>query len=412
MHSLQAGNTQNYHTMLKKINFKRRVSRKTPPLVIMNAGSAQTAYQVLQRGVKRWEEEGKLLDRRELYLVQFHRTALVLSAAERQLLADSEQALNQQNNLLKGALVAVGIMLIAGAGLSLFWINSMREPLPVEQTIQAAERDEVEAIPVALPPGQEDPAAGSMAALGGFPIVEPAAIMGERSPAMAGFGSRPEPRSSRLGSFPIAEAPLAEPPPVEEEKAEVPAPEPVVEQKSRFSEIRPVQTNAGEVHIVQYNGRWALATPRERFLLLPEYDRIEVYDSRRGLFLIEQAGKEGMAAADGTVILYPFYERVKAYYAEEGFFVVANGGEYGVYDAGEGSFAVGLSYRDICCFSEGLFGVQVADGKWGFVDRAGQVIIAPAFDAIENAFENGRAVVRQGTEALTIDASGNAVVIR
>lgn len=386
---------------------------------ILNAGSAQSAYQVLQRGVKSWEEEGKLLDRRELSLVQLHRTSLVLSAAERQLLADSEQAWSQQRNLLKGALVVVGIMLIAGAGLSLFWKNSIGEPLPVEQAIQVAEMEGGEALAAPAPAGLPAPATNVIPALGSFPIAEPVPVYGPASPAagafslgIAGVGFRTEPSSPQLRSFPVAEASVAAPAPAVGEVQPVAAPEPPVEQKARFSEIHPVRTDAGEVHIVQYNGRWALATPRERFLLLPEYDRLEVYDGRQGLFLIEKAGKEGMAAADGTVILYPFYERVKTYYAEERLFVVANGGKYGVYDAGKGSFAVGLSYRDICCFSEGLFGVQAADGKWGFVDRTGQVIIAPAFDAIEVAFENGRAVVRQGAEALTIDVSGNAVVIR
>lgn len=365
-----------------------------------------------------------MLNKRELSFVQPHRTSLVLSASERQLLADSERELGEKHHRLRAGLIAAGMMLVVGAGLSLFWMHSLQEPLPVEKSIQLMNATLAPEVQRA----SQAPYAPAGPALRERVNVAPAASQAHRSTAeKRGAGdpaSTPAENAARataatgrsgegpgfaLGSFPIVEQEA----PVEEAAPELPPEEEAPEErKARFSEIHPVRTGEGVVHIVLYNGRWALATPLERFLLLPEYDRIEAYDGGQDLFLIEKAGKQGLATADGTVILHPFYEHVKAYYREEALFVVANGGKFGVYDGAKDSFAVGLTYSGICCFSEGLFGVRAEDGKWGFVDRSGELVIPPAYDAIEAGFDQGRAVVRQGADKLTIDASGAAVVIR
>jgi hypothetical protein len=58
---------------------------------------------------------------------------------------------------------------------------------------------------------------------------------------------------------------------------------------------------------------------------------------------------------------------------------------------------------------EPLFRV-VKDGKWGFIDRAGSVVIAPAFDAA-GPFSEGLAAVRRGKTHGYVDRSGKLVLV-
>lgn len=61
-------------------------------------------------------------------------------------------------------------------------------------------------------------------------------------------------------------------------------------------------------------------------------------------------------------------------------------------------------------FQEGLARV-VADGKVGFIDRGGAIVIPPQF-ADASGFCHGRATVHDGKEQWTIDRSGSAVAPR
>ena len=52
----------------------------------------------------------------------------------------------------------------------------------------------------------------------------------------------------------------------------------------------------------------------------------------------------------------------------------------------------------------------VKDGKWGYVDRAGKVVVSPRFDAAER-FSEGLAPVRQGKQLGYADATGALVLV-
>lgn len=55
-------------------------------------------------------------------------------------------------------------------------------------------------------------------------------------------------------------------------------------------------------------------------------------------------------------------------------------------------------------FHEGLAAVYL-DHKWGYVDKAGKMIIAPQFEEASD-FQNGLAAVKIGKEAYYIDRAG------
>jgi len=71
-----------------------------------------------------------------------------------------------------------------------------------------------------------------------------------------------------------------------------------------------------------------------------------------------------------------------------------------------------MQFKDAQYFSEGFAAVE-ADGKWGYIDRSGQMVIQPQFHKAK-AFNNGRALVevapdrwryidRTGTDTSDID---------
>lgn len=59
-------------------------------------------------------------------------------------------------------------------------------------------------------------------------------------------------------------------------------------------------------------------------------------------------------------------------------------------------------------FSEGLCAFR-ENGKWGFLEMYGRVVIEPRFDAVIEPFKNGKALVENFQETFFIDRSGKTV---
>ncbi|MEJ1933162.1 WG repeat-containing protein, partial [Nostoc sp. NIES-2111] len=59
-------------------------------------------------------------------------------------------------------------------------------------------------------------------------------------------------------------------------------------------------------------------------------------------------------------------------------------------------------------FSEGLASVKTESGKWGFINRQGNIVIKPQFDEVSN-FSFGLARVRIGKKYGYIDKYGKYV---
>ena len=93
-----------------------------------------------------------------------------------------------------------------------------------------------------------------------------------------------------------------------------------------------------------------------------------------------------------------------------GLFVIREGGtdgKYGFIDK-TGKVVIEPQYDYVEPFSEGMARVEVGD-KWGFVDEKGKLVIAPQFDAAHD-FSEGLAGVKVGKNWGFIDKTGKMVI--
>ncbi len=140
------------------------------------------------------------------------------------------------------------------------------------------------------------------------------------------------------------------------------------------------------------------------------------------LWPIEVGGKHGAIDRSGKVVIEPQYDASIEF--SGGYARVSQNGKAGFVDTrgqlvispkkaitrGSGDFAAEIPVTSLMGneFSEGLapFGL---DGKQGYVDAGGDVVIAPAFDDV-SPFQDGLAIVRKGSKFGWIDRSGAFVI--
>jgi hypothetical protein len=88
---------------------------------------------------------------------------------------------------------------------------------------------------------------------------------------------------------------------------------------------------------------------------------------------------------------------------------VEKNGKYGFIDK-TGKLVIGYQFNDAYGFSDGLAAVQVKD-KWGFINKTGQYVITPRFPAVSSGFSEGFAIVYDDTgDHKFIDKTGAIVL--
>lgn len=140
------------------------------------------------------------------------------------------------------------------------------------------------------------------------------------------------------------------------------------------------------------------------------------------LWPIEVNGKHGAIDTQGKVVIEPQYDASIEFAG--GYARVYQNGKAGFVDAsgqlvispkktitrGSGDFAAEISVASLMGteFSEGLVAFGL-DGKQGYIDASGSIVIPPKFDEAF-AFNDGLAIVRNGSRFGWIDHSGEFVI--
>lgn len=149
---------------------------------------------------------------------------------------------------------------------------------------------------------------------------------------------------------------------------------------------------------------------RDGILVIPpSYDM--AHDFSEGLAAVRETygGKYGYIDVYGNYIIAPQFDN--AFKFSEGVAVVVSGGEKWIIDRG-GRLLARIDYdlRDFSDagpsprFVEGLMTVEV-DGKYGFIDKGGSLVIPAVFDRVED-FSDGMARVLMGGQEGYIDRTG------
>jgi hypothetical protein len=200
-------------------------------------------------------------------------------------------------------------------------------------------------------------------------------------------------------------------------------------------EFDAIQGDLGDFHeglarVKVYSGafqwRFGFIDRTGKFAIKAQFGKAR--DFSEGLAPVEtppQSGRYGYIRKDGTVAIKPEYEN--AYPFREGLAVVYHEESYGFIDK-SGKTVFDLKFDRVGSFSEGLaaFGVRdpgkkatgfwggsldnlIFSGKWGFIDKSGNVVSAVQFDGAGD-FAEGLAAVKKGALWGYIDQKGKLVI--
>lgn len=179
------------------------------------------------------------------------------------------------------------------------------------------------------------------------------------------------------------------------------------------------------------NGLWGYVNKSGKFVINPQFDEAGTFASN-GLALAKINSKYGYINTDGVYIIEPKYKGATAFdenglasvydfgawgmidekgkwainpqfdseikFGEDGIALVRQNKKYGYIDL-DGIFVVEPTYEDAKDFRCGRAAVMI-DGKWGYIDRFGDLAIAAEFYIADDFDECGLARAKVGSEDL------------
>jgi len=152
--------------------------------------------------------------------------------------------------------------------------------------------------------------------------------------------------------------------------------------------------------------RWGYIDPTGSFVIKPQYLAATDFCENRAAVVTDglwvYIDKSGKAAFDGSFsYAMPF---------SDGIAVVCRDKEGDVYECIDASGkSINLSLQPIASCTEGLIRVKDKNGKFGFADKSGAIVIAPQYEATL-AFAEGLAAVSLDGKWGFIDKSGKMVI--
>lgn len=354
--------------------------------------SLQHAYNLLQRGMERYQRTGELFSEDELATLGYFQEKMVLGEEEARLISESRIGLDQhekqQKLLIASALLFTLTLLLTPGWLWLFSGQSSETGTSNQASIikEPAIQKEVAKLPVGakvnVGPGEKPVKKETSKPGQGMLTPEMASAL---LPPLVNLEKEDKPEEKTIAADPA------------KEKKEIQA------TAQKFER----QVKVGKIYLVSREGKWGMIDSQGRFLLPIRYDAIRPFSQDGELLQIKNGEKRGIATSEGVILLHPYFDKFTDYNAEEGLIMVMNQGKHAVYSRQASNFILDFKYNQICCYSEGMFGVQLGTAdKWSFVGRDGKKAFNGAFDAIEQPFIDNKAVVRLGTEKFFIDKTG------
>ena len=130
---------------------------------------------------------------------------------------------------------------------------------------------------------------------------------------------------------------------------------------------------------VMTKGKWGVMDRTGAYVIAPQYERI--YPLSEGLFAVRLNDQWGFIDGAGGAVIPPTYDQVVSF--GEGAASVCKDGTWHVIDKdGKDILILPDGVTDLGPFAAGLMPVRV--GKlWGYMNHAGDFVVAPAYDAVD-----------------------------
>nr|WP_300858608.1 WG repeat-containing protein [uncultured Acetatifactor sp.] len=161
---------------------------------------------------------------------------------------------------------------------------------------------------------------------------------------------------------------------------------------------------------VLYDESWGYYDISTSEFSLSKYEDVSTFAN--GIAAVRENGSWKLIDTEGGQIESAVFEDVKLYgsgeYLHNGVFTAKRAGSYGLYNQKAEQVAdISCSDMDVCF--DGGIAYQGQDGKWGFMDKKGKVMIEPQYEKAKS-FSNGLAAVCMDGMWGFINESGEMVI--
>ncbi|MCI0494335.1 WG repeat-containing protein [candidate division KSB1 bacterium] len=177
------------------------------------------------------------------------------------------------------------------------------------------------------------------------------------------------------------------------------------------------EKNTSQLIPSEENDLWGYKDVRGKIIIKPQFivacdfmGDIAAVAKQDGWYFIDKSGK--------ILSIRPFVIDNGPDYFQEGLARFKLDDKIGFLDE-SGRIVIAANFQYVSPFSESLaafcVGCKEVDagehslvegGKWGFINRDGDVVIAPQFDAVKQFFKDGKAVVKLNEDWVSIDREG------
>ena len=166
--------------------------------------------------------------------------------------------------------------------------------------------------------------------------------------------------------------------------------------------------------LVQTSGdkpQWGFIGEDGKFAIIANYKSATVFSDDMAWVVSENAAPSCINTKGELKFTLTNAEEVKIFSEGlAGFKEINETGEekWGFVDK-EGKVKINAQFNNAGSFLDGKCPVSNIDGKWGYIDKEGKLVISHQFDNAESFF-NGSAVVKAGSKAGLIDATGKYLI--
>jgi hypothetical protein len=123
-----------------------------------------------------------------------------------------------------------------------------------------------------------------------------------------------------------------------------------------------------------------------------KYDLVYRFDSKNDLLIVKKDDDYGLINTNGKSILPIEYESINHLKWMSSDLILKQDGKFGLFNIDDNSI-IQCEYNNMRWESEGLIAVS-KNGKWGFIDKMGKLIIPLEYDSVTNFRENESIVLK------------------